>query len=381
MTKKYFIKTYGCQANKAESERKATEFEAQGFIETTDWREAAQIFINTCSVRKAADDRVYALLSRMQEYFGKKAKNKRPKIVLTGCMARYRDKLLRKYSVLSEVADAAKVSFTCKAKRKDKTQAFIQISIGCNSFCTYCVVPYARGREASRDFAEIMAEVKEAVADGYQEITLLGQNVNSWGLEKKAIGQRKQEFSVKTAELPANTSQYHSYHGVPPFVKLLREISVIPQVKKIRFLTSNPWDFYEELIEEIGNNKKIDRYLHLPVQSGSDTVLQRMNRGYTKEDYLRLITKLRAIDPEIQIGTDIIVGFGNETEAEFLETVDLVEKAQFIVAFVAMYSVRPGTVSAKIYRDEIPFVEKKRRFEILDQMINRDQIAIRPKIV
>ncbi len=237
-----------------------------------------------------------------------------------------------------------------------------------------------------------MTVINLAVAQGYQEITLLGQNVNSWGLEKISIGERKNSLNVSKQvekdqksllvhKLPSNKSQYLQFTGLPPFVQLLQEISKIEAIKKIRFLTSNPWDFYDELIEEIGRNKKIDRFLHLPVQSGSDSVLQRMNRGYTKADYLKLIEKLRAIDSEIQIGTDIIVGFANETETEFLETVDLVKKANFIVAFVAMYSVRPGTVAAKVHPDKIPFKEKKRRFEILDQMINKDQLAQRPKIV
>lgn len=398
MTKKYFIQTYGCQANKNESERQATFYEQQGSVEALSWQEADQIFINTCSVRKAADDRVYALLNQMQEFFfdqeieknpktgakrinysWKKDKQK-PEVILTGCMSRYKNKMLAKYPILTQIWEPASVSFDLPAKRKDKTQAFVQISAGCNSFCTYCVVPYARGREKSRDFEEIMRDVRAAVADGYQEITLLGQNVNSWGLEKLGIGKRKENFT-HYQEFPENKDQYEKFTGTPPFVKLLREISKIPEVKKIRFLTSNPWDFYDELIEEVGKNKKIDRFLHLPVQSGSNEILRKMNRGYTREKYLDLVKRLRAIDPEITIGTDIIVGFGNETEAEFAETVNLVKQAQFIMAFVAMYSPRSGTVAEKVYPDKIPFAVKKKRFEILDQMINKNQLSKRPKIV
>ncbi|MDO5561293.1 MAG: MiaB/RimO family radical SAM methylthiotransferase [bacterium] len=395
----YFIVTYGCQANKNESERQATFYEQKGLQPTQDWREASYIFINTCSVRKAADDRVYALLNQMQTYFfdqiiskdehGQKQTRwqlktgrQLPEVVLTGCMSRYQDKLLKKYPLLNKVQEPSSVSFDLLPKRKDQTQAFVQISIGCNSFCTYCVVPYARGREKSRSFEDVMRDVQQAVADGYHEITLLGQNVNSWGLEKVQIGSRKAGLAAaKLENLPQNRDQYHAYRGIPPFVKLLRAISAIETVQKIRFLTSNPWDFYDELVEEIVTNKKIDRFLHLPVQSGSNAVLQRMNRGYTREKYLNLIQRLQKADPEITIGTDIIVGFGNETEAEFLETVDLVKRAHFIMAFVAMYSPRPGTVAAKIYPDKIPFAEKKRRFEILDKMINKDQLDKRPKIV
>lgn len=398
MTKKYFIQTYGCQANKNESERQATFYEQQGLRETDSWQKADKIFINTCSVRKAADDRVYALLNQMQEFFfdqeieknpetGAKKINyswkkdkKKPEVILTGCMSRYKNKMLAKYPILTQIWEPASVSFDLPAKRKDKTQAFVQISAGCNSFCTYCVVPYARGREKSRGFEEIMRDVRAAVADGYQEITLLGQNVNSWGLEKLGIGKRKENFT-HYQEFPENKDQYEKFTGTPPFVELLREISKISKVKKIRFLTSNPWDFYDELIEEVGKNKKIDRFLHLPVQSGSNEILRKMNRGYTREKYLDLVKRLRAIDPEITIGTDIIVGFGNETEAEFAETVDLVKQAQFIMAFVAMYSPRSGTVAEKVYPDEIPFSVKKKRFEILDKMINKDQLDKRPKIV
>ena len=153
------------------------------------------------------------------------------------------------------------------------------------------------------------------------------------------------------------------------------------EIKKIRFLTANPWDFYPELIKEIGENKKIDRYLHLPVQSGSNSVLQRMNRGYTRENYLRLIKDLKAADPNLLIGTDIIVGFAGESESEFADTLDLVKQVGFIVAFVAMYSPRPGTLAAKLYTDSVPFKEKKRRFNLLDKIINQDKLHERPKIV
>lgn len=375
----YYLKTYGCQANKAESERQAGFYQSQGLTSTDDWRHASHIFINTCSVRKAADDRTLALLDKMQSYFDTKPRNTWPEVILAGCMNRYRDRLRARFPLLTRIQAVGETNFAYPAVRKDKNQAFVQISYGCNSFCTYCVVPYARGREQSRSFDDVMRDVHYALDQGYHEITLLGQNVNSWGLEKVAIGQRKEIF--READLPSNQSAYLPYDGLPPFVQLLRAISELDAVHKIRFLTSNPWDFYPELIEEVGHNHKIDRYLHLPVQSGSDTVLARMNRGYTAADYLHLLEKLRALDQNIQIGTDIIVGFAGETEEEFQATVDLVKKANFIVAFVAMYSVRPGTVAAKIYPDSVPHSVKKKRFELLDKMINKDQLAIRPTIV
>jgi tRNA-2-methylthio-N6-dimethylallyladenosine synthase len=201
----------------------------------------------------------------------------------------------------------------------------------------------------------------------------LGQNVNSWGLEKKSIVTRKNAM--------VNADQYEKPAGLPPFVELLREVSAIEGVKKIRFMTSNPWDFYDELIEEIGHNQKIDRFVHLPVQSGSNAVLARMNRGYTREDYWRIIKKLRAVDKKVTVGTDIIVGFCGETQEDFAQTVELVKEADFRVGFVAIYSPRPGTVAAKMYPDDVPFEEKKRRWEILDELINKRQLKQRPKIV
>jgi tRNA-2-methylthio-N6-dimethylallyladenosine synthase len=182
-------------------------------------------------------------------------------------------------------------------------------------------------------------------------------------------------------DLPDNQSQYLTSTDTPPFVKLIQAISAYPEIKKIRFLTSNPWDFHEELIAEIGNNQKIDRYVHLPVQSGSNAVLYRMNRGYTRERYIEIVNKLRQADANIVIGTDIIVGFPGETETEFLETVSLAEEIQWKVGFVAMYSPRPGTASWRIYPDDIPYREKKRRWEVLDKIINKDNLTVRPKIV
>ena len=369
---RYFIKTYGCQINKNDGERLATHYENKGFTSTKNWREATVIFLNTCSVRKAADDRVFALLNQMQNYFA--GQKKYPQVLLSGCMARYGKKLTEKYWIINQVIPPDSVAMNLTPKRSDKTQAFIKISTGCNSFCTYCVVPYARSREKSRPEKDILAEVKTASQQGHHEITLLGQNVNSYGLEKIGIGQRKND-------LLHNHDAYHQAGELPPFVALLQKISQLAAVKKIRFMTSNPWDFHQALIKEIGQNQKIDRFLHLPVQSGSNAVLARMNRGYTRENYLELINKLRTTDPNLTFGTDIIVGFPGETEADFQDTVDLVKKANFLVAFVAIYSPRSGTVAAKLWPDDVPHLEKKRRFEILDKLINKDQLNKRPRIV
>lgn len=381
----YFIHTFGCQSNKSDSERIAGDYQARGFVEARNWKEADEIVINTCAVRQTAEDRVRGLLHNIAIYFERAGKLK-PKIILTGCMTHHGNKeLLDMMPMIDEILPIGEVGFNTPSIRKDKKHAFIPISSGCNSFCTYCIVPYSRGREKSRLLSEIIAEVEQLVAQGYSEITLLGQNVNSWGLEKEGIGLRKllmrEENTLKREEIPANITQYQLPKGVPPFVQLLQATSAYPQIQVIRFLTSNPWDFHDELINEIASNPKIDRYVHLPLQSGSNRILADMNRGYTKEHYRQLVHKLRASIPEVVIGTDIIVGFPGETESEFNETVEFAREMNWKLGFVAQYSPRPGTASARLFTDDIPQKEKKSRWEILDKIINKNNLAQRPKIV
>lgn len=380
----FFIHTFGCQSNKSDSERISGDYSARGFIEAKSWQECDELVINTCAVRQRAEDRAEGLLYNVTEYF-KKSDRSKPKIILTGCMIHHgNQKLLERLPAIDEILPINEVGFNQTAVRKDKKHAWIPISIGCNSFCTYCIVPYSRGREKSRSKAEIMEEVQNLVDQGYEEVTLLGMNVNSWGLEKVGIGFRKMMMddpSFSRKDLPENQSQYLQPEGIPPFVKLLQDISEFEQIKVIRFMSSNPWDFHDELIDEIGRNKKIDRYVHLPIQSGSNAVLYRMNRGYTRERYVEVVEKLKRADPKIVIGTDIVVGFAGETEAEFQETVDLAKEMNWKVGFVAMYSPRPGTAGWKIYPDNIPHKIKKKRWEILDQIINKDNLSVRPKVV
>ncbi len=382
--KTYYIHTFGCQSNKSDSERIAGDYEARGYTEAADWRECDELIVNTCAIRQRAEDKAKGFLHNVRVYFNEQG-TQRPKIILTGCMTHHgQEKLYEMLPIVDEILPINEVGFNSAAVRKDQKHAWIPISTGCNSFCTYCIVPYSRGREKSRDFDDIMAEVERLVAQGYEEITLLGMNVNSWGLEKLGIGFRKlmmenKEFTRE--DLPDNQSQYLPPTGTPPFVKLLQEISKYDQIKTIRFMTSNPWDFHDELIAEIGRNKKIDRYVHLPIQSGSDEVLYRMNRGYTTKRYIEVISKLRAADPNIVIGTDIIVGFPGETDAEFEKTVELSKEMNWKIAFVAIYSPRPGTASWRIYPDDIPHAVKKERWEILDTLINKSNLSVRPVVV
>ena len=375
-----FIKTFGCQANKSDSERLLGDYLARGFSQTENWKQADEIVINSCSVRKSAEDRVFGFINNINKFF---ANAKKPKIILTGCMLfRSAGEINEILPEVDEVLPIGEVGFNQPAIRRDKVHAWVPVSSGCNSFCTFCIVPYSRGRERSRPIADIVKEVKNLAKNGYQEITLLGQNVNSFGLEKEGIGLRKlyMKKHLDVVDLPSNQSQYKKPVDIPPFVILLQEISKIKQIKKISFFTSNPWDFWDELIDEIAGNKKIDRFIHLPVQSGSDRILKIMNRGYDRKSFLSLINKIKAKVPDAVFGTDIIVGFPSETDEDFQQTLDLVRQVGFKVGFVARYSPRPGTVSHKIFLDDVPGPLKKKRWEILDKIINKDNLSQRPQV-
>jgi tRNA-2-methylthio-N6-dimethylallyladenosine synthase len=388
--KRYYIKTLGCQANTSDSERIEGDYQARGYKPAKTWHTADEIVVNTCAVRESAEQRARGFLHNVDLYYSNSKKNttkhSKPKIILTGCMVHHGSSKLREMlPIVDQVLPIAEVGFNHPSIRHDLHHAWIPISTGCNSFCTYCIVPFSRGREQSRPFADIVTEAESLAAQGYNEITLLGMNVNSYGLEKVGIGFRKMLMSTDKqftrADLPSNESQYLKPTGTPPFVKLLQRLSLIEGISLIRFLTSNPWDFHDELIEEIKNNPKIDRYIHLPVQSGSNRVLKLMNRGYTRESYMALVAKLRASIPNLVIGTDIIVGFPGETESDFHDSVDLAKQMDWKIGFVAQYSPRPGTAAWRLYPDVLSPQEKKRRWEILDQIINKDNLKVRPKIV
>ena len=326
--------------NIADAEQISGWYESQGWQAAQTIDKADEIVIVTCSVRQTAEDRVYGLINNLTKL---KIQNSKLKIILTGCMLRYPLKWLKEK--MPQVDEFRKMNeFKAEEKiRKSKTQAFVPIMEGCNQFCSYCVVPSARGREKSRPFEEIICEIKELAKRGYQEITLLGQNVNSYGKDLKK----------------AKNS----------FANLLKEIHQVKGIKKISFLTSNPWDLTEEIIEAM-KLPKIDRYLHLPVQSGDDEILKKMNRKYTSKKYLKLLQKIKKQIPDIKIGTDIIVGFPGETEKQFQNTLDLCKKVGFVKAYVAMYSPRLGTVAYKL-KDDVSHQEKKRRWQILNDLINK----------
>lgn len=331
--------------NEAESERIAAALEKEGFQLAKKIEESDLVIINTCSVRQSAEDRVFGLIKNLSE------QKEKPKIILTGCMVgsvtgnRRRfglKELKRKLPQVDEFIEIEKLVGSFKGifppshKASADKHAFVPIMKGCDNFCTYCVVPYSRGQEKSRLFDEIVEEVECLARKGYRHITLLGQNVNSYK---------------------------------PSFVKLLCRLHQIKSIEKISFITSNPWDLTDDIIEAM-KLPKIDRCLHLPVQSGDDKILQRMNRPYTVKQYMKLVEKIRRKIPDIKIGTDIIIGFPGETKKAFENTVKLCKKVGFEKAYIAKYSPRQGTAAYKM-KDSVLHQEKKRRWKILDSLINQ----------
>ena len=342
--KRYFIKTYGCQMNKSDSERIAGWYESKGWEKAKKIEEADEILVNTCLVRQSAEDRVYGLINNLSKL---KVENCKLKIILTGCMLRYPLADLRKKLPLVDEFKKISEFQGAQPKRESKIHAWVPIMEGCSHYCTYCVVPYARGPERSWPFEEVVCEVEELARRGYKQITLLGQNVNSYNP-------------------PNYNASIHDNQSL--FAALLKRLHEIPGIEKISFITSNPWDLADDIIEAM-SLPKIDRYLHLPVQSGDDEILRRMNRPYTAKQYLVLVQKIRRRIPDIKIGTDIIVGFPGETEEQFQNTVKLCQRVGFEKAYIAMYSARSGTVAFK-FKDDVPYEKKKRRWRVLEKLIN-----------
>lgn len=368
---KYHIITFGCQMNKSDSERVRSVLEKIGFSETNDEKEADFILINTCSVRQTAEDRVYGKMVNFVKY-----KKNKPNLILgvTGCMpGRDKDEKLRKklsmvdlffpiddipqlskwmseiHPEVKEVIDIDNDYLSLQPEYTSEFQAFVPIQTGCNQFCTYCTVPYSRGQERYRPVAEILSEIEKLNEKKYKEVTLLGQAVNS--------------YHPKDQD---NFSRNNPYQD--NFAALLWEINQFTNIERIHYTAPHPNFMNDEIVDALTLPKHLN-YLHLPVQSGSNKILQTMNRKYAREDYLAVIDKIKKKVPGIALGTDIIVGFCGETEKDFQDTVDLYKDVEFDISYTAIYSPRSGTAAYKIMQDNLSRQEKKKRWWTLQKLM------------
>lgn len=367
--KTYFLKTYGCQMNEHDSENIQAMLEEMGFKEAEDYEQADLILLNTCSIRENAHNKAFGMLGRL-----KHLKQEKPDIIigLCGCMAQEEgviQEILTRYPqvnfvfgthnlhrlpiVLKKYMDTnhQEIEVFSKegnliegmpVKRMSPYKAYVNIIYGCDKFCTYCIVPYTRGKQRSRRKEDILQEVEELVKEGYQEVTLLGQNVNAYG-----------------KDLEEN-------YGMED---LLEDVAKT-NIPRIRFMTSHPWDFTDKMIEVIAKYPNIMKSIHLPVQSGSSRILRKMGRRYTKESYLELFDKIKETVPNVSISTDIIVGFPGEEEEDFQETLDLVRHCKFDNAFTFIYSPRENTPASRL-ADNTPLEVKEKRLQELNQLVNQ----------
>ena len=375
---KYYIDTMGCQMNENDSLKYAGILESMGFEKGEENNSNVYLF-NTCCVRENAENTLFGRLGMLKQ---RKIKNEEVYIAIVGCMTQQKhilEKIKKSYRFVDIVLGTSCMSIfpeklfntiinekdnieyidvsnaleeDVPIKYEDKYKASVSIIYGCNNFCTYCIVPYVRGRERSRRPENIIADIKQLAKQGYKEIMLLGQNVNSYG----------NDFEEKYT-----------------FPMLLKEIEKIEGIEIIRFMSPHPKDFKDDLIEVIRNSKKIARQIHLPLQSGNSNILKKMNRKYTKEQFLHLALKLKQI-PDISLSTDIIVGFPNETEEEFQDTLDVVKKVEFDQIYMFIYSKRNGTVAAKM-EDKVSYEEKVERLERLKKLYEEILPKLNEKMV
>jgi tRNA-2-methylthio-N6-dimethylallyladenosine synthase len=370
MKKTYFIKTFGCQLNFADSERVASALEKQGYQPAENIEKADLVVINSCIVRESAENRVYGLINKIVQRhpelvsgselsIPKQVRNDQIHVILTGCLAGWalRNSRTNLNKLRKRIGDKVEIkliediaNFDIQPRRESEDWGYVPISNGCNHFCSYCIVPYARGREIYRSAEDIIKDVHCALKQGYKKIMLLGQNVNTW------------------ENLPQ--APQAGWQGTENFAELLEAAAKIEGVEEITFMSANPRDFSDELINVISQNKNISREIHLPVQSGNNQILEKMNRGYTRENYINLVEKIKEKVPEAEITTDLLVGFPGETETAFQNTVDLCKQVGFKRAFINKYSPRPGTAAAENFEDSIPHPTKKKRWRILEKMIN-----------
>ncbi|NLY45252.1 MAG: tRNA (N6-isopentenyl adenosine(37)-C2)-methylthiotransferase MiaB [Tissierella sp.] len=378
--KKYLIRTFGCQMNEHDSEKISWVLEGMNYESTDISEEADLIIFNTCAVRKTAEEKVYGQIGELKRL---KRENSNLVIAICGCMMQREEvleivttkhrhvdiifgtnnihklpQLINNYektgkTVIDIVEENREIDENIEANRKYSFKSYVNIMYGCNNFCTYCIVPYTRGRERSREPENILEEIKKLAETGCKEITLLGQNVNSYG---------------KTLERDYS------------FADLIKDIDKIDGIERIRFMTSHPKDISDELINLYANMDKLCDHLHLPVQSGSNRMLKLMNRKYTKEDYLKIIDKVKSINPNISITTDIIIGFPGETEEDFNETLELVKEVGFDSAYTFLYSIREGTPAASM-EEQVDNKVKNERFQRLMDVLHPFGLEFNEKLL
>ena len=374
--KKYFLRTYGCQMNVHDSEQIRFYLEALGYLKTDVLEDADIVVLNTCAIRENAKDKVFGYLGRCKHL---KSTNKDLIIVLTGCLMqlpseveeieknhKYIDIVIGTHN-LNELPDlimnkagqnievysnSDEVPENVGYSRDSKISAWINIQYGCDKFCTYCIVPFTRGRERSRKMESILGEVEDLKNKGYLEITLLGQNVNAYGKDLN--------LGYDFADLLENVAKI----GIP----------------RVRFVTSHPWNFTDRMIDVIAKYENIMPYIHLPIQSGSDNILKKMNRRYTIDEYKKLFDTIKARVPNVSITTDIIVGFPNETDEDFKATLDIVDYCKFDSAYTFIFSPREGTYAATL-EDHISMDEKNKRLQTLNKKVNAYAMEANKKLV
>ncbi|MBQ9657898.1 MAG: tRNA (N6-isopentenyl adenosine(37)-C2)-methylthiotransferase MiaB [Clostridia bacterium] len=373
---KYSILTLGCQLNENDSEKLSGMIEQMGYERTEDFKDADLAIFNTCCVRENAEDRLFGKLGEL-----KKIKEERGTIIaIGGCMMQEKhitkkihesypyvdiifgthtlhkvpediNRILENQKRVEDILDIdGKVYEGLPIKRESNLKASVTIMYGCNNFCSYCIVPYVRGRERSRHPKDILEEVKNLAQEGYKEITLLGQNVNSY-----LVSENWKETGKE-------------YNGINSFATLLKEINKIEGIERIRFISPHPKDFTDDVIESIATCDKVCKLIHLPLQSGSSKMLKVMNRKYTKESYLELVEKMKKRIPNLTLSTDIIVGFAGETEEDFEDTLDVVRKVGFEQVYMFIYSIREGTPGSKM-ENQVPEEIKHERFDKLKELV------------
>lgn len=367
--KKYFVKTYGCQMNEHDSENVKAMLEDLGFTSVDDYLLADLVILNTCSIRENAHNKAFGMLGRLKHL---KEEKKDLIIGICGCMAQeegvvkeilashkyvnfvfgthnlnrlpylLKESIDTNNQVIEVISSSGNIIEDMPFKRESNYKAYINIIYGCDKFCTYCIVPYTRGKQRSRSKEDILNEVNDLVKKGYKEVTLLGQNVNAYG-----------------KDLDTNYTMED----------LLEDVAKT-NIPRVRFMTSHPWDFTDKMIDVISKYPNICKSIHLPLQSGSNRILKLMGRRYTKESYLELVKKIKDKIPNVSLSTDIIVGFPNETEEDFMETLDVVNKVKYDNAFTFIYSKRENTPASRL-DDNISLKDKEERLYKLNEIVNK----------